>query len=174
MTPLQKVAMGLVIVIVDPDVRGFDAVPDVLGWVLVLAGLFDLRSALNAFGALAALAVICTLVSAAEMVPAVPRLLDESGGWFLSLPQLVFSIILCSSIAALVDPAGTGVGRRLARLRWGFVALIPAPALLYGGGLERQEVLVALVGVAAVAANVYLIYLLFKVSQLPAAVATHP
>ena len=46
MTPVQKVAMGLVLVVVDAWFAGFDAVPDLLGWVLVLLGLHGLRTAL--------------------------------------------------------------------------------------------------------------------------------
>lgn len=54
-------------------------------------------------------------------------------------------------------------------VRWCFVALVPAPALLYGGGLADLTGVVAILGVVAVAANVYLVYLLFKVAKKPAA-----
>lgn len=68
MTPLQKVAMGLVLTLVDPILGGFDAVPDVLGWVLVLLGLRGLRDRITV-GTLAGLAVVSALVSLATVRP---------------------------------------------------------------------------------------------------------
>ena len=38
MTPLQRIAMGLVIVVLDTQTP-WDLLPDVLGWLLVLAGV---------------------------------------------------------------------------------------------------------------------------------------
>ena len=38
MRPLQSIAMGLVIVALHAEFGGFDALPDPLGWVLVLLG----------------------------------------------------------------------------------------------------------------------------------------
>ena len=55
MTGLHKIAMGLVIVVVDAYFGEFDAVPDVLGWILVLLGLRDLRGRVT-LGGLVALA----------------------------------------------------------------------------------------------------------------------
>jgi hypothetical protein len=46
-TPLQKVAMGLVIVLVDAFFGGYDAVPDPVGWAMVLAGVLPLRARLD-------------------------------------------------------------------------------------------------------------------------------
>lgn len=171
MTPLQKIAMGLVIVVIDPDVAGYDAVPDALGWLLVVFGLFDLRSRLSNFVVLVALAVVSGVISALLLPPSATESLEESTGWYLSLPYLVFCIVLCGSVASLVAQAERVSAQRFAMLRWVFIVLIPMPALLYGGGLEGLDILVAIVGVVAVATNVYLIYQLFKVAKQPAATA---
>lgn len=169
MTPLQKIAMGLVIVIIDPDIAGYDAVPDVLGWLLVVLGLIDLRERLSGFAALVVLAVVSGGVSLLLLLPSAMGALDESTGWYLSLPYLVFCIVLCGSVASLIAQGEATYARRFAMLRWVFVVLVPMPALLYGGGLDALRVLVAIVGLVAVAANIYLVYLLFRVANTPPA-----
>lgn len=163
MTALQKVAMGLLIVVLDAWMGGFDAVPDVLGWILVVVGLRDLRSVLTGSGVLLTLAVISAAVAVALLSPGLADAFPESTGWLLSVPQLAFSIMLCASMAlAAADDAD--LARRFSWLRWVFVALVFAPVLLYGGGLDA---LLIPISVVTVAANVYLIYLLFKVSRRP-------
>jgi hypothetical protein len=163
MTPLQKVAMGLVIVVLDAYLAGFDAVPDVLGWVLVLVGLRDLRVTLTGFGTLLSLAGVAAVISAVLLWPGLVGSVPESTGWLLSLPQLAFCIVLCGSLATLAA-ADQDAARRFAVLRWAFVVLVFAPAVLYGGGVDPLRVPIAVVTVAA---NVYLVYLLFKVSKRP-------
>lgn len=39
----RLVALGMLLVVLDPRLNSFDLLPDVLGWALVLAGLLDLR-----------------------------------------------------------------------------------------------------------------------------------
>jgi hypothetical protein len=160
-TPLQKVAMGLVIVLVDALFSGYDGVPDPLGWVLVLAGLLPLRGLLGTPG-LVASAVVCLAVSLATYPPQVADRLSDPGGWALSLPQLVFAFLLCT---ALIPRTG-GLAGRFRLLRWVFVGLALAPVLVLGGGVEvLREPLAFLV----VAAQVYLVYLLFRCSgEVPA------
>ena len=161
--------MGLVIVVVDSEIAGLDAVPDVLGWVLVLAGLRVMRSRLPGFGGIAASAVLSGVVSVALLRPAWTDGLPESTGWLLSLPQLVFTILLCGALAVLARKPAVDVAQRFVALRWLFIVLVVAPALVYGGGLDPLLVPLAVVTVVA---NVYLIYLLFRVarhaSMLPA------
>ena len=164
MTPLQKVAMGLVIVVVDAYLGGFDAVPDALGWVLVMLGLLDLRVRLDSFAALRMLAALAGVVSGVIFWPTVIDAVPESTGWLLSLPQLAFCVILCGSLSELGKPDDTAISRRFSLLRWVFVALAAAPVLLYGGGVD---VLLIPLAVVTVAANVFLIYLLFKISKNP-------
>lgn len=164
MTPLQKVAMGLVIVVLNADLRGFDALPDALGWVLVILGLIDLRARLDSFTVLTTLAAIAGVVSAVVFWPSINDTVPASTGWLLSLPQLAFCVILSGSLSGLSVKDETVTSRRFSWLRWVFVAVAAAPVLLYGGGVDALLVPLAVVTVAA---NVYLIYLLFKISKRP-------
>jgi hypothetical protein len=100
---------------------------------------------------------LCLLVSVATYPPQVSSLLDESGGWALSLPQLAFSFMLCSALV----PVGGSLARRFALLRWVFVAVAAGPVLVFGGGVEALRSPIALL---VVGANVYLVYLLFRAS----------
>lgn len=158
MTPLQKVAMGLVLTVADADLGGFDAVPDVLGWVLVVLGLRGLRDVMTV-STLLPLAVLAGVVSLLllrfEWVAALP----ESTGWMLSLAQFAFSIVLCAEVARSV---GAGLARRFRFLRWVFVIAASGGVFLYGGGVDALLVPLA---VLTVAANVYLVYLLFRASS---------
>lgn len=169
MTPLQKIAMGLVIVVVDSYLAGFDAVPDVLGWALALTGLWAMRSRVPGFEGIATSAVLSGLVSLALLRPDWTADLPESTGWLLSLPQLVFTILLCGALATLAREQAADVAQRFRILRGLFVVLVIAPALVYGGGVDA---LIVPLAVVTVLANVYLIYLLFRVarheSMLPA------
>lgn len=158
MTPLQRIAMGLVLTIVDPIVAGYDAVPDVLGWALVLWGL----RALADRAAVGMPTLLAVLAGAASVVLLRPDWLweaPESTGWLLSLPQLAFSIVMCTTAADLVAEP---LARRLRRLRWAFAAAGVGPVLLYGGGLD---VLLVPLAVLTVLANVALVYLLFRAAR---------
>lgn len=157
MTPLQGIAMGLVIVLVDASFGGYDGVPDPLGWLLVLWGLARLRPVLAERRGLVALAVLCLLVSVATYPPPVVERLDASGGWALSLPQLAFSFALATALG----PLAGWLERRFGLVRWAFVVLAAAPAVVVGGGLDALRSPLAL---AVVAVNVYFVYLLFQAS----------
>lgn len=182
MTGLQKIAMGVVITLVDSYVAGYDVVADVLGWVLVLIGLLDLRERIDT-SALVPLAIAAGVVSIALLRPAWTVDFPESTGWMLSLPQLVFSLLLCRQVAELVAPrfasdrrpdvgppttdtvqgATQAVARGLRLLAWGFAVAAAGPVLLYGGAVD---VLLTPLAVVAVLVNVSLVYLLFRASTL--------
>src|SRR6478735_2782626 len=103
MTPLQRIAMGLVVVVVD-TLGGYDLLPDVLGWALVLWGVAGLpgdRSALRYA------AVVAALTSVLLYPPAVHEPLssaDPSLQWAASLPDLVFALLLARSLQRLAQP----------------------------------------------------------------------
>lgn len=156
--------MGLVIVVLQPKVGGFDALPDVLGWVLVMLGLLDLRARLDNFAALRTLAVLAGVASAVIFWPTVYESVSESTGWLVSLPQLAFCALLCASLSELSKPDDAATSRRFSFLRWVFITLAAGPVLVYGGGVD---VLLVPLAVLIVAANVFLIYLLFKISKRP-------
>lgn len=151
--------MGFVIVLVDASFFGYDGLPDPVGWGLVIAGLLTLRGMhLRGADTVLGVAVLCGLVSLATYPPAVGQHLSPSLGWLLSLPQLAFSILTCSVLA----PHAAELSGRFLVLRWVFVALVVAPVLVLGGGVAALTVPTA---VAAVLADVYFVYLLFRVSK---------
>jgi hypothetical protein len=156
-TPLQKIAMGLVIVLVDASFAGHDGVPDPLGWALVVMGLLPLRARIQSDGVLLVLAVLSLAVSLVVYPPQVGTRLDPSAGWALSLPQLAFTFVLCTAVASLVQD----LARRLRPLRWAFAVGAVGPVLVFGGGLD---VLIGPIALVVVAADVYLVYLLFRAS----------
>ena len=158
MTPLQGIAMGLVIVLVDASFGGYDGVPDPVGWLLVLWGLNRLRTVLPESRGLVALAVLCLVVSVVTYPPQVAERLDESGGWALSLPQLAFSFALATALG----PLSGWLEKRFRLMRTVFVGLAVAPAVVIGGDVE---VLRSPLAFAVAAANVYFVYLLFQASR---------
>lgn len=157
-TPLQKVAMGLVIVVVSARFAGYDALPDPVGWALVVAGMLPLRTGLPLGGWALALAVAAGLVAVPLWFPAVADRVAPNGQWGASLPQSLFCIVLCTGLAQVADREAV----RFGLLRWAFVVVAAGPVLVYGGGVAP---LAAPLAVLAVLANLALVYYLFKVSR---------
>lgn len=157
MTPLQGIAMGLVIVLVDASFGGYDGVPDPMGWLLVGWGVVRVRTVLGPGPALPALAALCLVVSVVTYPPQVLERIEESGGWALSLPQLAFSFAL----ATAVGPSSGRLEQRFTVMRAVFVGLAVAPAVVIGGDLEALRSPLAFV---VAAGNVYFVYLLFQAS----------
>jgi hypothetical protein len=165
-SPLQKVAMGLVIVFLRAELGGVDALPDPVGWVLVLAGTWSMRSVLANVDVLLWVGSVAAAISVGLFVPALDDRLSASGQWGASLPQTVFCLVLCGSLASLARPAGGGHGlraRRLELLRWVFLAVGVGPVLVYGGGVVA---LAPPLAALAVVANVALVYYAFALSAL--------
>lgn len=179
-TPLQKIAMGLVLVLIpanfpanpSPEWAFYDALPDPVGWLMVVLGLRDLRRGSElGLGTARMLAVIALLVSIPMWIPQVnhllvvehnpdlPEQLARSIQWFLSLPQTLFGLLLAREIGT----KGTEVGDRYLATRfgllcWGFGALVVLPVVAYGGGVD-DLVMPTLVAIAIV--NIAFIYYLF-------------
>jgi hypothetical protein len=154
--------MGLVIVFLRAPFGGYDALADPVGWGLVVAGLLPLRERLRGTGTTLALAVVAGICAVPLAFPAVDDRLAESTQWVASLPQSLFCVMLCASLAVACAEAKAAESGRFTALRWVFVALAVAPVLVYGGPVDA---LAAPIAVMAVLANVYLVYLLFKVSR---------
>jgi hypothetical protein len=180
MSPLQRIAMGLVIVLVPanfpqdphPAWQFYDALPDPLGWVLVLAGLRALRAHLDV-DVVSWLGWVALAVSVPLWLPQLNHLLvpeyndsiDVSFQWALFLPQTAFSLMLARAIgrqAELQEPRDRFVAGRYGVLTWAFAALIVLPAVAYGGGVDAL-VDPTLVGIGLV--NVVFIYYLFRVHR---------
>ncbi|MET0997994.1 MAG: hypothetical protein ABWX73_04685 [Marmoricola sp.] len=173
MSPLQKIAMGMVIIIgsayfpadPSPSWERYDALPDPLGWVLVLLGVFALARTDDAFDSVRWLAVLAAVVSVPMWLPQVHHQLDASGEWFASLPQLVFCLFLAREIGLLgasQSPRDLYVAKRFGLLVWGFALAGVLPVLAIGGNVSQLEsptlVLSSLVSVAFV-------YFLFRVHR---------
>ncbi|MCZ4499422.1 MAG: hypothetical protein JWQ74_1975 [Marmoricola sp.] len=186
MSPLQKMAMGLVIIFVPAnfEIAGhvYDALPDPLGWLLVLSGLRVLRRHLDVDVAywLAWVALVVSIglwiPQLTELLPEIPDRLRTSAeleqatkaasiAWFLSLPQSVMSLLLVRRISEegiTQQPRDTFVAGRFGVLTWGLLAVIVLPPVAYGGDVENL-ITPTLIGVGLV--NVVLIYYLFRVHR---------
>lgn len=154
--------MGLVIVLVSARFAGIDALPDPVGWGLVVAGLLPLRRRIPLGGWALALAVVAGVIAVPLVAPALEDRLTASGQWGLSLPQTLFCVVLSTSLCTVADRAGHREAVRFGLLRWAFVAVALGPVLVYGGGVAA---LITPVAVLAVLANLALVYYLFKVSR---------
>lgn len=169
MKALQAIAMGLLMVILDVRVAGWDLIADPLGWGLVVLGLTRMRGAIPR-GTLLALAVLAGLVSFVSLDEAVLEALDPSMAWLISLLELAFDITLATVVAEVLAGHRPDLARRLRTLRWFFVVAAVMPVLIFGGGAEVLLVPVALV---VIGTYVYYIYLLFTCSA-PYEEATAP
>ena len=158
--------MGLVIVFLSARFGGWDALPDPVGWALVAAGVATLRDRLPHGGSLLALAGLAGVVSVPLVLPVVQQRLSASGQWGLSVPQTVFCLLLCVSLASLTEQAGHRESGRFGLLRTAYLVLLAGPVLVYGGGVD---VLATPVAVVSVVANVALVYYTFAISRRPEA-----
>lgn len=176
MSPLQKIAMGLVIVLLPAYVPAhphppwalYDALPDPVGWVLVVLGVRALERAPGRSRTLDLdvarwLSLVALVVSVPLWFPQLNHLLvprwnpglDFSGQWAASLPQSLFGFFLAQQLARagrFQEPGDTYVAGRFGLLSWGFAALVVLPAVAYGGGVASLVgptlVLIGLVNIA--------------------------
>ena len=180
--PLQSVAMGLVIVALTARVHGYDALPDPIGWLLVLSGVGTLtRDAEPAYPhreALRTLAWLAAAVSVPLWFPAVTDGLydaDASLGWAANLPQVGFTAVLCHALTQRAAAAGDlRAARWLSLARTVVIVVGLLPVLVFGAGWESWEVASY---VLASLSMLLLIWLLFSYAPRPwAAVAgtDHP
>lgn len=186
MSPLQKIAMGLVIIFIPADFRVaghvYDALPDPVGWVFVLSGLTALRRSIDVdvaywFAWVALLISIPLWVpQLADQLPSIPGHLKThaelseatkaaSIAWALSLPQSVMSLLLARRIGetgVVQEPRDVFVAGRFGVLTWGLGAIIVLPPIAYGGDVGNL-IGPTLLGIGLV--NVVLIYYLFRVHR---------
>ena len=173
MSPLQKIAMGLVIVVgtavfppnPSPAWERYDALPDPLGWLLVLFGTIALTRANAAFDSTRWLAAVAGLVSVPMWFPQVQHRLNPSGEWFVSLPQVLFCLFLARAIGmqgAQQVPADAYVAKRFGLLVWSFAVVGVLPVLAIGGGLDQ---LVSTTLLFSTLVNVAFVYFLFRVHR---------
>ena len=173
MSPLQKIAMGMVIVVgsalfpaqASPPWQRYDALADPLGWVLVLLGTFALTRSEDQFASTRWLAGLAGVVSVPVWFPQLSHLLEPSGQWFVSLPQIAFCLHLARSIGmagAVRVPRDGYVAKRFGLLTWGFTLVGVLPVLVFGAGLEALRTPTALISGLV---NVVFVYHLFRVHR---------
>lgn len=167
MRPLQSIAMGLVVIVLDTLGR-VDALPDPLGWVLVLLGVRGLPRDLPHRGPLLVLALLAGAVSIPLWLPGLAdRLYDTHPSllWAANLPQLGFAGVLCLGLAKQAATAGDTSAAAWARTTLTGVAVVAVlPVLVFGGGVASLEV-PAYLGASLVL--LLLIWLLFTWSARP-------
>lgn len=174
MRPLQSIAMGMVVIVLD-TLGGVDALPDPLGWVLVLLGVRRLPRDLRHRGLLLVLAVLAGAVSVPLWLPGVAdRLYDAHPSllWAANLPQLGFAGVLCLALAKQAATAEDTAAAAWARTTLTGVAVVAVlPVLVFGGGIAALEV-PAYLGASLVL--LLLIWLLFSWSSRPWILGTGP
>jgi hypothetical protein len=173
MSPLQRIAMGMVIVIgsalfppnPSPSWERYDALPDPLGWLLVLFGVFALARADDRFDSSRWLAGLAGVVSVPMWFPQVQHELNPSGEWFASLPQIAFCLFLAREIAMtapLQTPPDGYVAKRFGLLVWGFGLVAVLPVVALGGDVPELTSTTLLFSTVV---NVVFVYLLFRVHR---------
>ena len=168
MRPLQSIAMGLVVVALHAAFNGYDALPDPLGWVLVLVGVAGLPDDLPRRGLVRGLAVLALLVSVPLWFPAVAAEVDDldaSLGWAITLPQVAFLVVLSDALGGAAAQAGDRKVRARARtLTVVFVVVGLLPVVIFGGGVTA---LVAPAAAVAALSIIVLVWMLFAWSARP-------
>lgn len=162
MKPLVYVAWGLLVIVADLSVNGFDLVADPAGWVLILVGVGNLPARAPWRGQLTLIAGLGTAVSVALWFPGVDSALELPSGWLAwcdGLPQWIFTVLLCLSLARLARAAGDLKAE--AWLHGGALATVVTSALvLVVVVVVNPATIVALV-VLGLAAFVFVVVLLF-------------
>jgi hypothetical protein len=172
-SPLQKVAMGMVIVVLfayfpakpSPDWQHYDALADPVGWLLVVLGMAPLVRVDDAFATSRWLAVLAGAVSIPMWFPQLNHRLDASGEWFASLPQIVFCLLLSREVGmrgAAQSPRDQYVAKRFGLLVWGFGLVAVLPVITLGGGVDQLAGPTQLVSLLV---SVLFIYSLFRVHR---------
>lgn len=175
MSPVQRIALGLLVVVGAvtwrpagaPAWERYDLLADPLGWLLVLWGLAGLVRAQPGLAVLVWPARVSALVSVVTWLPQVPHAIGDAGAWAVSLPQVVFCLLLAREIgllAARQDPRDAWAAKRAGLLVWGFALVAVLPAVVLGGGLDAWRPFLLLV---ALAVNLALVWFLFRVHARP-------
>ena len=123
--------IGFLLVILDFRFDGFDLIPDLLGWVIVLAGLMPLAGRSRGFAAAGAAAAVGVLL-------ALPQQLSEPGpviGLLEAVAETVLLFGTCTGVIALVaDPQVRRTANRIRGADGGRTAVATAVSLAAGGG----------------------------------------
>jgi hypothetical protein len=164
--PLQAVAMGLVVVLLNAPVNGYDLLPDPGGWVLVLIGLSWL--AVPQRRTLRTLATVSLVVSVVVWIPSARaelNLADKSLAWAASIPEILTILVLVHALAGAAGSAGDRSARSwLLTMRLLMLVVLLLPPVALGGGVHALVVSTAVVSNLSL---VLLVVLLFRYSGRP-------
>lgn len=172
-SPLQRIAMGLVLIFGSaqfpaephPAWEHYDALPDPIGWVLVLLGVRALARSRPHFDVVGWPAWTAAAVSVPLWFPQLTHRLSDPGSWALSLPQLVFCFLLARSIAEQAEaqrPADTYVSKRFGLLMWAFAVAAVLPPIAIGGGVAALDTTTVAVNYVI---DIAFVYYLFRVHR---------
>jgi hypothetical protein len=166
MTPLARFVLGFLVVLLDLRFNGFDVLPDVVGWILVLLGLGPLLRRSGWFQLAAGAAVLELVVSVAELTQPATE-----------LPALVDSVATTVLLFAVTSGVIAGVGSREVRaagdpVRWtnlvlGVVSIVLVALVEGGGTLEGSTAFVVILVLAALAAAVWFLVFCWQQRQRP-------
>ncbi|GGF47055.1 hypothetical protein GCM10011519_21340 [Marmoricola endophyticus] len=169
MTPLQRVAMGLVIVFgiamfpahPTPSWESYDALADPVGWALVLLGTKDLAGRHPQLTGAHRAAVVAGLVSVPLWFPQLNHEVSGAGAWAVQVPQGLACLLLCVGIGRLAaeqEPRDAYAAKRFGLLTYGFAVVLVLPALVEGGGLSGLGPAADLVKLVVVVAAVWFLF----------------
>lgn len=139
----------------EPDWNVYDAIADPIGWALIVWGMVAL-SRIQPVANQLWVAWVCLAISIPLWFPQVRRLtdpafnpdIDESIGWGLSLPSIIFVYLLATTLGRTSREHGDGFQSVwFGTIAWGAIAMGALPALVYGGGLDGLTGVTATVGV---------------------------
>ena len=144
MKPLYAMAFGLVLVAIGPvdaDPGTFDPLPDPLGWVFILIGLFGLVAVLDdrRVAILRFLGATALVFSAALVVPAAARWVatDPSLGWAADVPRFGFFAVLCYELSAAALRQKATIAASVFNLSaLALLFVLAAPPVAFGGGVD--------------------------------------
>lgn len=159
MSPLQRIGVGLILVVLPADFPAhphpawnyYDALPPPLGWALVISGLLGLGAASELdLRATRAAALVAFAVSVPMWFPQINHYIvpqynpgvSQSWQWLVALPSWVFGYLLSKAIgdAAMArQPRERGIAGWFGVLRWGFVAAAVLPAVVYGAQVKNAD-----------------------------------
>lgn len=144
MTPLQRVAMGTVLIALDTS-SGYDLYPDPLGWLLVLWGVSAL--ALPERRVLVGSVWVALAASALMWFPSVKSAVAGEGlsmVWAAGLPDLVFVVLLSRALMAGArreKPVDRTVAARFGVALWG--AVLAAVLVPIGDAADADQIVSA-------------------------------
>ena len=161
MRPLSLLAVGLVLALLDISVDGVDLVADWVGWLVVLLACAGLPPQL-APARLALVGASALLVSVAVWIPG--ALVDVEAlplplAWAISIPEILFGLLLALSMARAAGDAGDESARGWWRLVLaGTVVVLLLPPVVDGAGVVAVLLVGVLIGLATAITEIVLCF----------------